>query len=149
MSLPPSGWPDLRVDFAVVADYALIDQHGKLSVLGIFQHVWVEQFPAVHPRTHLVVRVRGRRTEIGVHAIRIRFMDAAGQELLGGEGTVQFGEPPAGVTEVEAGAVLVFDVPLPGPGGYAFEIVLGDGPATRVPLTAAAMVRDRAPEGNG
>jgi len=69
----------------------------------------------VHPRTHLVLRVRGRRTEIGVHTIRIRFVDDTGTELLGGEGTVHFGEPPAGVVDVEAGAVLVFDVPLPRP----------------------------------
>jgi hypothetical protein len=83
-----------------------------------------------------VLRVRGRRTEIGVHSIRIRFVDEAGTELLGGEGTVQFGEPPAGVVDVEAGAVLVFDIPLPRPGTYAFEISLDGEMATRVPLTA-------------
>ena len=99
--------------------------------------MWVDGFPAVHPRTHLVLRVRGRRTEIGVHTIRIRFVDDAGTELLGGEGTVQFGEPPAGVVDVEAGAVLVFDVPLPRPGQFAFEISLDGEPMTRVPLTAA------------
>ncbi len=104
------------------------------------------RFPAVHPRTHLVLRVRGRRTEIGVHAIRIRFVDEGGAELLGGEGTVQFGEPPAGVTEVEAGAVLVFDVPLPKAGPYAFEITLDGGDVVRVPLTAALM---EAPEVRG
>lgn len=128
----------MHVDFAVLADYALIDQQGKLSVLGIFQHVWVANFPAVHPRTHLVLRVRGRRTEIGEHRIRIRFVDDQNQELMGGEGTVQFGEPPAGVTEVEAGAVLVFDVPLPRPGTYAFEIVLSES-TLRVPLSAASI----------
>ena len=105
-------------------------------MLGIFQHVWVPKFPAVHPRTHLVIRVRGRRTEIGVHSIRIRFVDEDGTELLGGDGTVQFGEPPAGVVDVEAGAVLVFDVPLPRPGVYAFEISLDGGGSLRVPLTA-------------
>jgi hypothetical protein len=105
----------------------------------MFQHVWVANFPAVHPRTHLVLRVRGRRTEIGVHRIRIRFVDEAGAELLGGEGTVQFGEPAAGVTDVEAGAVLVFDVPLPRPGHYAFEIDLDGEPVTRVPLSAARL----------
>lgn len=125
----------LRLDFAVIADYALVDQHGKLSVLGIFQHVWVAKFPAVHPRTHLVLRVRGRRTDIGTHAIRIRFVDEDDTELLGGEGSVQFGEPASGVTEVEAGAVLVFDVPLPRPGAYAFEISIAGGGVTRVPLT--------------
>ncbi|MGH7518458.1 MAG: DUF6941 family protein [Gemmatimonadales bacterium] len=127
----------MHVDFAVLADYALIDQQGKLSVLGIFQHVWVSEFPAVHPRTHLVLRVRGRRTEIGGHTIRIRFVNEEGAELLGGDGTVQFGEPPAGVTDVEAGAVLVFDVPLPAAGQYAFEIVLDGDAALRVPLTAS------------
>lgn len=145
MSSPRSGWPDLHVDFAVLADYALIDQHGKLSVLGIFQHVWVEQFPAMHPRTHLVVRVRGKRTQIGSHHLRIRFVDDQQVELLGGEGSVQFGEPPAGVTEVEAGAILVFDVPLPRPGHYAFEIILADNPPLRVPLSAGVIPRDRPP----
>jgi hypothetical protein len=132
-----SGSTDIQLDFAVIADYALIDQQGKLSVLGIFQHVWVAQFPAIHPRTHLVLRVKGRRTEIGMHTMRIRFVDDAGTELLGGEGTVQFGEPPAGVVEVEAGAVLVFDVPLPAPGVYAFQIALDGGDTVRVPLTAS------------
>jgi hypothetical protein len=132
----------VRVDFAVLADYALIDQHGKLSVLGIFQHVWVAAFPAMHPRTHLVLRVRGRRTEIGEHPIRIRFLDDAGSELLGGEGTVHFGEPPAGITEIEAGAVLVFDVPLPRPGTYAFEITMDGGSALLVPLSASQLPQD-------
>ncbi|MEO8138748.1 MAG: hypothetical protein ABI742_03825 [Gemmatimonadota bacterium] len=123
----------------MLADYALIDQHGKLSVLGLFQHVWVPQFPAVHPRAHLVLRVRGRRTEIGTHAMRIRFQDERGATLVEGEGTVQFGEPPAGVTDVEAGAVLVFDLPLPQPGSYSFEISLDGEDQYRVPLTAAQL----------
>jgi len=105
----------------------------------MFQHVWVPNFPAVHPRLHLVLRVRGRRTEIGEHKIRIRFVDESQQELMVGEGTVQFGEPPAGITDIEASAVLVFDVPLPRPGGYAFEVRLDGHDTTRIPLTAAAI----------
>jgi len=93
----------------------------------------------VHPRTHLVVRVKGKRYEVGSHPVRIRFVDEAGQELVGGEGTIQFGEPPAGVTEMEAGAVLVFDVPLPAPGHYAFELLVDGQSAVRVPLTASAV----------
>lgn len=132
----------MQVDFAVLADYALIDQHGKLSVLGIFQHVWVAGFPAVHPRTHLVLRVRGRRSEVGDHPIRIRFVDDQGAELIGGEGTVHFGPPPPGVTDIEAGAVLVFDVPLPRPGTYAFEILVDGGSPVRVPLSASALSQE-------
>ncbi len=118
-------------------------------MLGIFQHVWLTSFPAVCPRTHLVLRVRGRRTEIGVHTIRIRFVDAAGGVLLGGEGTVLFGEPPAGVVDVEAGAVLVFDIPLPRPGLYAFEITLDGESSTRVPLTAALAPTNPKPPAGG
>ncbi len=126
----------MNIDFAVLADYAMVDQRGKLSVLGMFQHVWVPAFPTVHPRTHLVIRVRGRRTEIGSHDIKIRFVNQDDRELLRGDGTVQFGEPPAGITEMEAGAVLVFDVPLPAAGPYWFEILLDGEPAARVPLQA-------------
>ena len=126
----------MHIDFAVLADYALIDQHGQLSVLGMFQNVWVPRFPAVHLRTHLVLRVRGLRTEIGSHKITIRFVDEHGAEHLGGEGTVEFGEPPAGVTQLEAGAVLVFDIPLPHPGSYWFDIAIDGAPEVRVALVA-------------
>jgi len=107
-------------------------------VLGVFEHVWAAKFPTEHRRAHLVVRVRGRRTEIGTHVLRIRFVRENGEVLIQGEGTVQFGEPPAGVQHVEATAVLVFDLPLPGAGRYGFEIELDDGIDTaRIPLTAA------------
>src|SRR4051794_12231056 len=80
----------MKIDFAVVSDYALVDQYGKLSVMGIFQHIWVPQFPALHPRLHLVLRVKGRRTEIGEHRVRIRFTGDDGNQILSGDGTVNF-----------------------------------------------------------
>ncbi|HEX5631924.1 MAG TPA: hypothetical protein VFX50_01810, partial [Gemmatimonadales bacterium] len=96
----------------------------------------MQTFPAVHARTHLVLRVRGRRTEVGTHQLRIRFLDPDGHQLAGGEGAVQFGEPPAGVVDLEAAAVLVFDLPLPRPGVYQFEILLDGEAQPRVPLSA-------------
>jgi len=125
----------MKIDFAVVSDYALVDQYGKLSVMGIFQHIWVPQFPALHPRLHLVLRVKGKRTEIGEHRVRIRFTGDDGNQILSGDGTVNFAEPPAGVTEIEAGAVLVFDVPFERPGRYQFEIMVDDEVETFVPIT--------------
>ena len=108
-------------------------------MLGLFQHVWVPHFPAVHPRAHLVLRLRGRRTEIGEHRMRIRFVDDEGNKLVEGEGSVHFGEPPAGVVDVEAGAVLVFDLPLPKAGAYAFQISLDGEEEYRVPLSVGLM----------
>src|SRR5436309_2442981 len=114
----------MHLDFAVIADYALVDQAGKLSVLGIFQHIWVQQFPAMHPRLHLVLRLKGKRTEVGEHHVQIRLLDDRDTEILGGNGNVTFAEPPAGVTEIEAGAILVFDVPFPHAGAYRFQITV-------------------------
>ena len=129
----------MHLDFAVVADYALVDQSGKMSVLGIFQHIWVQQFPAMHPRLHLVLRLKGKRTEIGEHAVQIRLVDDAETELLGGSGTVNFAEPPAGVTEIEAAAVLVFDVPFPHAGQYRFEITVDGERKSTVPITVSQL----------
>jgi len=129
----------VHVDFAVVADYALVDQGGKLSVLGIFQHIWVQQFPAMHPRLHLVLRLKGKRTEVGEHAVQIRLVDEQGNESLGGSGNVTFAEPPAGVTEIEAGAILVFDVPFPHAGVYRFEITIDNEEKAAVPVTVSQL----------
>jgi hypothetical protein len=127
----------MKVDFAVVCDYAVVDQYGKLSVMGIFQHIWVAQFPAVHPRLHLVLRLKGKRTEVGQHDARIRLLDAEGTEVLSGSGTVTLAEPPAGITDIEAGAILVFDVPFARAGRYAFEIAVDGEVQAAVPLTVA------------
>src|SRR5205823_8694647 len=129
----------MHLDFAVVADYAIVDQAGKLSVLGIFQHIWVQQFPATPPRLHLVLRLKGKRTEIGEHQVQIRLLDEQDVEILGGNGNVTFDEPPAGVTDIEAGAILVFDVPFPHAGPYRFEITIDGEKKTAVPLTVSQM----------
>ncbi len=127
----------MRFDFAVVCDYAIIDQYGKLSVLGIFQHIWVSQFPTVHPRLHLVMRLKGSRTEVGQHQVRIRLTNNEGKEIIKGDGNVNFAEPPAGVLEVEAGAVLLFDVPFESAGRYQFEIEVDQNVRTAVPITVS------------
>src|SRR5947207_12950889 len=105
----------MYLDFAVIADYALVDQAGKLSVLGIFQHIWVQQFPAMHPRLHLVLRLKGKRTEIGEHHVQIRLLDEQDTETLGGTGNVSFPEPPADVTHIEACPNRESPAPFPPP----------------------------------
>jgi Family of unknown function (DUF6941) len=129
----------VNVHLALVCDHAIIDQHGKLSVLGIFDRIWVERFPAIHPRLHLVLRLKGRRTEIGDHQVLIQLVDQQGQEILRGEGNVAIGEPPAGVLDIEAAAVLAFDVPLEKPGVYTFEIAVDGARSASVPISVTQM----------
>ncbi len=129
----------MNVALALIADHALIDQGGKLSVIGIFERIWVERFPAVHPRLHLVIRLKGRRTEIGDHPVAITLRSPDGLEVMRGDGMVQLGEPPAGVTEVDASAVLCFDVPLEKAGTYTFEIAVDGEVQAHLPITVTQM----------
>jgi hypothetical protein len=95
-----------------------------LSVLGIWRHVAVQQFPAMHPRAHLVLHLRGRRTELGSHELRVALVDPQGSTVFEQTGMMQINEPPAGVIDLESPAVLVFDLPLPVPGEYAFVVTV-------------------------
>ncbi len=127
----------MRVDLAVLCDYAIVDQFGKLSVMGIWRQVMVQQFPAMHARAHLVLHLRGRRTEVGHHELIVRLIDPQGNTLLEQTGAMQVNEPPAGVVDLESPVVLVFDVPLTGPGEHAFHILLDGSEAAVVPFLAA------------
>lgn len=111
-----------------------MDQSGKLSVLGIWRQVVVGQLPAMHPRAHLVLHLRGRRTELGSHELSVRLLNPSGVVLLEQGGTMEVNEPPAGVVEVEASTVFVFDLPLPVAGDYVFLVSLDHAEAARVPF---------------
>jgi hypothetical protein len=115
----------------------LVDQYGKLSVLGIWRHLMVGQFPGVHPRAHLVVHLRGRRTEIGSHQVVVQLLDPTGATLLEQSGMMEVNEPPAGVMELDAPLVLIFDVPLSVPGEYAFLVVVDGTEVARVAFAAS------------
>jgi DNA primase len=103
-------------------------------VLGIWRHIAVQQLPAMHPRAHLVLHLRGRRTELGTHELRVQMHDPAGNVTLEQTGMMQINEPPAGVVDLEAPAVLVFDLPLSCAGEYAFVISVDKSEVARVPF---------------
>ena len=48
-------------------------------------------------------------------------------------------QPAAGVTEIEAGAILVFDVPFPHAGVYQFEITIDGEQKAAVPVTVSQL----------
>ena len=78
-----------------------------------------------------------KRNAEGPHDVRIRLLNEDDEEILSGDGKVNFPEPPAGVLEVEAGAVLAFDVPFQKPGKYRFEINVDSEVQTAVPIAVS------------
>ncbi len=51
----------LKVELIALADYALTAEDKKLSVIGIFDKVFVKQVPASHPRLSFVITISGER----------------------------------------------------------------------------------------
>ena len=90
----------------------------------------------MHPRAHLVLHLRGRRTELGNHELRVQMLDPSGTLALEQTGMMQINEPPAGVVDLEAPAILAFDLPLATAGEYAFVITVDQIEAARVTFLA-------------
>ena len=116
----------MNVSFALFADAANLSQEGKLNILGVFDALQVATLPAVHPRAHLVVRLKGTRSDAGTHSIAMRWMSPGGQELWSSTGELSIGAPPPGIMEMDLPLIASIDLPLDAAGGYTMEIALDD-----------------------
>ena len=68
----------MHVSFALFADAANLSQEGKLNVLGVFDALQVSALPAVHPRAHLVVHLKGTNADVGPHSVTFRWLSPSG-----------------------------------------------------------------------
>jgi hypothetical protein len=124
----------MHVSFALFADAANLSQEGKLNILGVFDAVQVAALPTVHPRAHLVVRLKGTRADVGSHTVTLRWMNPDAQELWSSTGELNVGPPPAGVTEMDMPLIAALDLPIDRAGTYTMSIALDRVAATEVPL---------------
>jgi hypothetical protein len=114
----------MRMSFALFADAANLSQEGKLNILGVFDAVQVAGLPTVHPRAHLVVRLKGGLADVGTHVIGLRWLNPAGQELWSSNGELNIAPPPPGVTDMDFPLIAAIDLPLDAPGTYSMQVSL-------------------------
>ncbi len=124
----------MQLSFALFADAANLSQEGKLNILGVFDAVQVGALPAIHPRAHLVVRLKGSRGDIGSHTMTLRWVNPQGHELWSSVGELNLGTPPNGMTEMDMPLIAAIDLPLDESGGYTMQIALDERPCGQVPL---------------
>lgn len=122
------------VKAALLADYALTSEDGKLSVLGIFGHINFPSLPNALPRFFVVFIVA---LEPGAHDVQMGIIDPMGQQMLP--------EPPQVQVEVEAGGAdtnLVIDfnnLPFERPGIYQVQLLIAGRLIHTVRLSVQAM----------
>ena len=124
----------MHISFALFADAANLSQEGKLNILGVFDAVQVATLPTVHPRAHLVVRVKGRRTDAGAHTVTLRWLNPRGDELWTTTGELNIATPPVEVTEMDLPLIAAIDLPIDQAGSYTMNIAVDDQPRAEVRL---------------
>jgi len=114
----------MHVSFALFADAANLSQEGKLNILGVFDALQVASLPAVHPRAHLVVHLKGSGTDVGKHTVSFRWLSPNGQELWTSTGDLNVSAPPPGVAEMDLPLIAQLDLPMDSAGAYSMAIAI-------------------------
>ncbi len=130
----------MHVSFALFADAANLSQEGKLNILGVFDALQVATLPAIHPRAHLVVHLKGTNSDIGSHTVSFRWLSPSGQELWNSTGDLNVGAPPPGVLEMDLPLIAQLDLPMDAAGSYNMAIAI-DGRHT---MDVGVQVRSQA-----
>ena len=114
----------MRVSLAVLCDYANVTREGKLNIMGIFDTIFAQSFPARHTAMNLVLRLVADPQEFGkTQRISIQLMDEDGKRMFEAEAEMLpqgQGSTPANVDQILGLGNLVF----PKPGTYCFSVVI-------------------------
>ncbi|MEP6904847.1 MAG: hypothetical protein ABI875_02115 [Gemmatimonadales bacterium] len=124
----------MHISFAVFADGANLSQEGKLNVLGVFDALQVGGFPALHPRTHFVLRLKGSVEDIGNHRLTFRWLNPADEELWSSDGELNVAPGSNPTFEMDLPVIAVIDLPLNAPGLYTMRVSLDGNPTADVRL---------------
>lgn len=124
----------MYVAFALLADAANVAVDGKLNILGVFDAVHAASLPAVHPRVHLVVRLKAQPSDAGTHRLVLQVTGPGGATVLSHEAQMNIQPPPAGVAEIDIPLVQAFDLPLERSGPHAVLLLLDGHVVAQLPL---------------
>ncbi|HEV2131997.1 MAG TPA: hypothetical protein VGR27_12875 [Longimicrobiaceae bacterium] len=118
----------MNVDSILLSDYAQLDSGGKLTVVGVFNHIARDMAPVSHPQMALSVVVHGHSEEAGTrHTLEIRLLNQRRELVTPEPITAEFALPGASPPGLPLRNVTVLNVMqpvFPELGAYAFEIYI-------------------------
>ncbi len=71
----------VRVDLAVLADYATVTDDKKLVIVGVFDSILAKSFPALHPSMYVALRICLGPADNGDHTLSLRIVDPDGHTV--------------------------------------------------------------------
>lgn len=136
----------MNVTLALLADFANKSIDGKLNILGVFDQIFAERYPAVHPEMKLVVRFEMHPAELGqTKKFQIQLRDDRGKQVfeLGGDLMVepQSGMSPSGEMIHTDNILSLSGLRIDAPGTYEFVILVNGEVKGSVPFKAVVRTR--------
>lgn len=135
---------NMRLEFAFLADTAVLSSDGKFSVLGGgLGTLTARSFPTVHPVLGIVARVIADQKDVGqTYPFRIDLIRPSGELLTTlAHGPVEVSNRSDGTSEetydlpLTLGIVITFPgITFPEPGRYFFRVVANEQALGDVPL---------------
>ena len=118
----------MKIVMMLTADYAAVEpQSGKLNIIGVFNRIRFESFPASHRRMYLALKLEGEFTDrTEPQDLRVALAGEDGNELLAIEGQI---EMPEGTRGMPPQLGMVFELnqlKFSKPGDYRFYLNVGE-----------------------
>jgi hypothetical protein len=131
----------MTIQLAVLCD-AATDYSGKLNLLGTFDTIYAQQFPAAHPQCSVALRIAFTKMEEGKHELKMNFVDEDGQSIMPGVDIPVEVALPDDTTFVSRNIVLnIQQLKFETPGLYAIEIAIDGRHEASIPLSVKQIAR--------
>jgi len=124
----------MEIEIFTLSDFAQ-DNNSKLTIVGTFDSIQSQQFPATHPACAVACRLRFGIKELGAHDFKLRLINAEGKETIKPiEGEIKIGTPPNGQF-ASINLVINFNqLQFEKPGRYSFELYVNGDWKSGLPL---------------
>ncbi len=137
----------MEVSLALLADYANVTAEGKLNILGVFDTIFADRFPAVHPQMQVILRLEANPAEAGSRKkLELKLMTADGHTLfaIGAELGFEVKDPSKPVGEMMKTDQIIGlqNVRFEDRGDYQIAILVNEETKKTIPLK----VRQRQPQ---
>src|SRR5512143_3855797 len=116
------------LSFTIICDDIRQEMGGKLSLMGLFENIYAQKFPAVHPRIAILSEWSGGQREFG---IKMRIMAPEGKTVIR---ETKSKMTLNGVNYKHRDVSLHLNVEFKAPGTYWVENYLDDELINSIPL---------------
>jgi len=135
----------MTIQIAVLCD-AAADYGGKLNLLGTFDTIFSQQFPAVHPHCAIALRLSFEKSEEGRHQLGINLVDEDGKPIAPLPQIPVDVAVPGDATFISRNFVLnIQGLKFEQPGLYSVDIALDGRHESSIPLAVKQMQAPKGP----